>query len=75
MFSSFVLSKNYKFQILEPLSTKRFTKDSNLNGVLYLISKQPLFRQLGEVGVFKEKAGIHKNVLDFKKIKVQIGIL
>ena len=60
MFSSFVLSKNYKFQILEPLSTKRFTKGSDLNGVLYLTAKQPLFRQLGEVGVFKEEAGIQK---------------
>ena len=72
MFSSFVFSKNCKFQILEPLSTKRFTKGSNLNGVLYLTAKQPLLRQLDEVGVFKEKkADIHKkNILDFKKIQI-----
>ena len=55
MFSSFVLSKNYKFQILEPLSIKRFTKNSNLNGVLYLAAKQPLLRQLDEVGIFLKK--------------------
>ncbi|PAV86008.1 hypothetical protein WR25_26500 isoform A [Diploscapter pachys] len=76
LLENFVFSKNCKFQILEPLSTKRFTKGSNLNGVLYLAAKQPLLRQLDEPGrnleILKEQAKWMQTCLEHRNFAVKL---